>query len=86
MGSHFYFLKEKRITRYQSIDQALRCTGAFRAIGRIIGHSILHEGPVIYGLSPAVVQYWRLTANGIDDDSLLESLPLSMQDIPDIDL
>jgi hypothetical protein len=67
-------------------DQALRCTGAFRAIGRIIGHSILHEGPVIYGLSPAVVQYWRVTANGIDDDSSLESLPLSMHDIPDIDL
>ena len=67
-------------------DQALRCTGAFRAIGRIIGHSLLHGGPVLYGLSPAVMGYWVLTANGKDDDLMLESLPLSLNDIPDIDL
>ena len=29
-------------------NHALRCTGAFKAIGRIVGHSILHEGPVVY--------------------------------------
>ena len=67
-------------------DHVLRCTGAFRAIGRIIGHSILHQGPFIYGLSPAVVQYWRLTANGSDDDTSLESLSLCLDDIPDTDL
>ena len=67
-------------------NHALRCTGAFKAIGQIVGHSILHEGPVIYGVSKAVVQYWRLTAHGSVDDISLESLALSIKDIPDIDL
>ena len=67
-------------------NHVLRCTGAFRSIGRIIGHSILHQGPFIYGLSPAVVQYWKLTADGRDDDTSLESLPLRLKDIPDTDL
>ena len=40
----------------------------------------------LYGLSPAVVHYWRLAADGIDDDISLQSLSLSLQDIPDIDL
>ena len=67
-------------------NHVLRCTGAFRSIGRIIGHSILHQGPFIYGLSPAVVQYWRLTVDGNDDDTSLESLALGLEDIPDTDL
>ena len=33
-------------------DQSLRCTGAFRAVGRIIGHSVLHGGTFLFGLSP----------------------------------
>jgi hypothetical protein len=65
-------------------DQALRCTGAFTAIGRIIGHSILHSGPFVHGLSEAVSQYWVLTVNV--DDLLLENLPLGLVDIPCIEL
>ena len=68
-------------------DHVLRCTGAFKAVGRIIGHSMLHQGPLVYGLSPAVLEYWRSTANGNDDiDTSLENLPLSIEDIPDMDL
>jgi hypothetical protein len=67
-------------------DHALRCTGAFTAIGRIIGHSILHSGPFVYGLSEAVLQYWVLTVNGDVDDLLLESLALGLADIPDVEL
>ena len=67
-------------------DHALRCTGAFLAIGRIIGHSILHSGPFVYGVSHAVLQYWVLTAKGEVDDLSLESLALSLKDIPDVEL
>ena len=49
-------------------------------------HSLLHGGPVLYGLSCAVMGYWVSTANGKDDDLMLESLLLSFNDIPDIDL
>ena len=63
-------------------DQSLRLTGAFKAIGRIIGHCALHGGPVLHGLSPAVKFY--LTKPTVD---LFETpLPLSVDDIPDIDL
>ena len=67
-------------------NHTLRCMGAFKSIRRIVGHSILHEGPVVYGLSKAVVQYWTLTSHGSVDDISLESLALSIKDIPDIDL
>ena len=60
--------------------------GSFKAIGRIIGHSVLHEGPVPYGLSKAVIQYWRLTAYGSVDDISLENRALTNKDIPYIDL
>ena len=67
-------------------DHALRCTGAFLAIGRIIGHSILHSGPFVYGVSQAILQYWVLTGEGEVDDLSLDSLPLNLKDIPDIEL
>jgi len=35
-------------------DSALRLTGSFRAEGEIIGHSVLHGGPSLTGLSPAI--------------------------------
>ena len=85
-GKPLLFFEAEENHKIPLHDQALRCTGAFRAIGRIIGHSLLHGGPVLYGLSRALVGYWVLTANGKDDDLMLESLPLSLNDIPDIDL
>ena len=38
-------------------DQSLRLTGAFKAVGRIIGHSILHGGPGLPGISCAVKHF-----------------------------
>lgn len=35
-------------------DQSLRLPGTSKTLGRIIGHSILHGGPGLHGLSPAV--------------------------------
>jgi hypothetical protein len=69
-------------------DRTLRSTGSFRAIGRIIGHSFIHNGPLLYGLSPAVKRYWVLTASKNDDDPNLITLPASItiNDIPDLDL
>jgi hypothetical protein len=69
-------------------NQTLRCTGSFRAIGRIIGHSFIHNGPLLYGLSPAVKRYWVLTAANNNNDPTLETLPASIviSDVPDVDL
>ena len=69
-------------------DQTLRCTGSFKAIGRIIGHSFLHGGPVLYGLSPAVKRYWTLTGKPSDEDPDFETLTasISISDLSDVDL
>lgn len=69
-------------------DQSLMCTGSFKAIGRIIGHSLVHGGPLVYGLSPAVKQYWALTGNTRNQDHDLDTLPASITiaDLPDVDL
>ena len=64
-------------------EQTLRCTGAFRATGRIIGHSCLHGGRLRYGLSPAVKHYWASTGSVIckNEDISLETLPITLADI-----
>ena len=69
-------------------DQSIRCTGAYKAIGRIIGHSVLHGGPFIYGISPAVKQYWCVTAskNITDKDVAIQTLPIVQEDVPDLEL
>ena len=81
----YYFLKEKKTTRFLC---TIRHCGVQGHSGLLTGSlgTLLHGGPVLYGLSPAVMGYWVLTANGKDDDLMLESLPLSLNDIPDIDL
>ena len=60
-------------------DQALRLTGSFKAIGRIIGHCIIHGGPGLYGISNAVTDYWAKGDSGDPPHIVLE-------DISDIDL
>ncbi len=56
-------------------NHALWCTGVFKAIGQIIAHSVLHEGPVLYGLTAiGVLTTLRLTAHGSVDDMSLKSL------------
>ena len=38
----------------------LRKTGMYETFGKMIGHSILHGGPGVFGRSPAVVHYWTV--------------------------
>ena len=61
-------------------NQALRQTGCFKAIGRILGHSFLHNGPSFGGLSPAVKHYFLYKKGTI------EPPPLEIKDVPDVDL
>ena len=69
-------------------DQSARSTGAFKAIGRIIGHSVLHGGPLLYGLSPVVKRYCAASASDGCDSSDAETIlsSITLEDIPDIDL
>lgn len=64
-------------------NQGLRQTGSFQAIGRILGHSFLHDGPTLCGLSPAVKNYFTYKAG---DDVSTNALPLEIKDIPDVEL
>lgn len=76
------FFEGEKDHRLPVHDQSLRLTGYFEAIGRIIGHCALHGGPALHGLSPAVKYY--LSNPTVD---LFETPPpLSVHDIPDIDL
>lgn len=76
------FFEGEKDHRLPVHDQSLRLAGSFKAIGRIIGHCALHGGPALHGLSPAVKYY--LSSPTVD---LFETPPpLSVHDIPDIDL
>lgn len=55
----------------------MRQTGAYKAAGKIIGHSILHGGPGLYGLSPAVKHYFSTK------DLMLFPPPLELEDLSD---
>lgn len=74
------FLEGEKDHRLPIHDRSLRITGAFKAIGWMIGHCALHGGIGPYGLSPAVVHYWT---KGKQENI---PLPVTMEDIPDLDL
>lgn len=61
-------------------DRTLRLSGAFKAAGRIIGHSILHGGPGLHGISPAIK---HLLATSTESD---EPVPIVLEDVPDMEL
>ena len=61
-------------------DSALQLTGSFKAVGRIIGHAVLHGGPGLTGLSPAIKHY---LSHAPDNQ---EPHPLTLEDIPYTDL
>lgn len=82
-GKHLLFLEGERDHRVPVHDQSLRLTGAFKALGRIIGHSILHGGPGVYGLSPAIKSYFS-TAE--DDSDHQQPPPVVLEDVPDMEL
>ncbi len=87
-GRHVIFFEGEEDHLIPIHDQTLRCTGSFKAIGRIIGHSFLHGGPLLYGISPAVKRFWALTATSGNKDPNLETLPASITiaDVSDVDL
>ena len=62
-------------------DQTLRLTGAFKACWSIIGHSILHGGPGLYGLSPAAKHYITCSK----EENIEDELHITLLDVPDVD-
>ena len=54
----------------------LRNAGFYKSVGRMMAHSFLHGGPPLFGLSPAVVQFWC-------QDSINA---VTIDDVPDYDL
>ena len=76
------FFEGEKDHRLPVHDEALRITGSFQAIGRIIGHCALHNGPSLHGISPAVVHYLRNPPDECDE----RPPPLSINDLPDTDL
>ena len=57
---------------------ALLCnSGLYTSVGRMIAHSFLHRGPPVYGLSPAVLEFWTR-------ESISEAV--TIEDVPDYDL
>ena len=61
-------------------NQVVQQMGAFTCIGRIIGHSILHGGPGLQGLSPVAKHYWS------HEDLASNPPPIELEDIPDYNL
>ncbi len=55
----------------------MQLMGAYTCIGKIVGHSILHSGPGLVGMSPAAKHYWV-------HDYEQNPSPLVLEDIPDI--
>lgn len=82
-GKPVVFLEGEADHRLPIHDQALRLTGAFKAVGKMIGHSILHGGPGLHGLSPAAKHYLSTGRGGFDDQL---PPPIELADIADIDL
>ena len=59
-------------------NQIWQQMGAYTAIGKIIGHSILHGGPGVYGLSPVAKHYWS------QNDLAKNPPPIVLEDLPDL--
>lgn len=77
------FLEGEADHRLPIHGQALRLTGAFKALGKMIGHSILHGGPGLHGLSPAVKYYLSTGRPGCDNQ---QPPPIELADFADIEL
>ena len=60
------------------VPNVLLCnSGMYISVGRMLAHSFLHGGPPLYGLSPAVLEFWT-------HESVSEAV--TIEDIPDYDL
>ena len=78
------FFEGKKDNRIPVHNQSLRDvkTGMFKTHGRILGHSLLHGGPGMYGISRAVKEYLASDVHSIDIQTLL----VTIEDLPDIHL
>ena len=65
-------------------NQSLRSTGTFKALGRMLGHSILHGGPGLNGVSEAMKSYIASDNDRCDPQAL--HVPITLKDVPDIEL
>ncbi len=65
-------------------NQSLRSTGTFKALGRMLGHSILHGGPGLNGVSEAMKSYIASDNDRRDPQAL--HVPITLKDVPDIEL
>ena len=81
-GKALVFLEGEADHRLPVHDQSLRLTGTFKALGRIIGHSVLHGGPGLHGLSLAAKHY--LSSERSEDDH--QPPPIELADIVDLEL
>ena len=81
-GKHVVFLEGEMDHRVPVHDQSLRLTGAFKTMGRMIGNSVLHGGPGMFGLSPAVKHYLSTK----EDESNMQPPPTTIEDIPEMEL
>lgn len=61
-------------------NQIVQQMGTYTSIGKIIGHSVLHGGPGVYGLSPVAKHYWS------HEDLVNNPPPIVLKDLPDLDL
>ena len=58
------FLEGEEDHRIPTNDRELRITGAYRAMGKIIGHAALHSNSCLHGISPVFKKL--LSSSGID--------------------
>ena len=61
-------------------NQLLQQMGVYTCIGKMIGHSILHGGPGLYGILQVAKHYWT------HDDLQKNPPPMVIEDIPDLNL
>ena len=64
-------------------NQALRQTRSFRAVGRIFGHSFLHDGPSLCAVSSAVKHYFTCKQA---EDIATNPPPIEIKDVLDVEL
>ncbi|CAB4007572.1 E3 ubiquitin- ligase pub2 [Paramuricea clavata] len=62
------------------VNNLMKQAGLYSNVGEMLAHFILHGGSPYYGLSRAVIHYWKV------DDMERDLLPLSLDDIPDYEL
>ena len=61
----------------------LKQCGIFRAMEKMIGHSLLNGGPAVYGTSPAIFNYWT---SCLDESHYQYPMHESLEDVAGVEL